>query len=81
MIFTAFYAVLLNAKGIELGSGSARIDKRSRKLSNTTKVQGNVNLLVGNANTVMLNLQVGDEFKIRLGKKAIRLIPVGGEEE
>jgi hypothetical protein len=29
----------------------------------------------------MLDLQVGDEFTIKLGKKAIRLIPVGGEEE
>ncbi len=29
----------------------------------------------------MLDLNVGDEFEIKLGKKAIRLIPVGGEEE
>ncbi len=26
-------------------------------------------------------LAPGDEFEIKLGKKAIRLIPVGGEEE
>tara|TARA_B100001059_G_C17668229_1_gene493102 strand:- start:736 stop:846 length:111 start_codon:yes stop_codon:yes gene_type:complete len=25
--------------------------------------------------------QPGDEFEIKLGKKAVRLIPVGGEEE
>ena len=72
---------MLNAKGIELGGSSAGIDKGSRKLSDTTKVQGNVKRLVGKANTAMLDLEVGDEFKIRLGKKAIRLIPVGGEEE
>tara|TARA_A100001015_G_scaffold271306_1_gene324767 strand:- start:17 stop:124 length:108 start_codon:yes stop_codon:yes gene_type:complete len=29
----------------------------------------------------MLNLNPGDEFEIKLGKKAIRLIPVGGSEE
>ena len=44
-------------------------------------MQGNGNLLIGKAYTAMLDLQVGDEFTIKLGKKAIRLIPVGGEEE
>ena len=39
------------------------------------------NLLVGKAYTVMLDLKPGDEFDIKLGKKAIRLIPVGGSEE
>ena len=29
----------------------------------------------------MLNLEPGAEFDIKLGKKAIRLIPVGGVEE
>ena len=79
--FTAFYEALLNAKGIDLGGGSAGVGKGGRKLSYTAKVQGNGNLLVGNAYTAMLDLQVGDEFEIKLGKKAIRLIPVGGEEE
>ena len=44
-------------------------------------VQGNGNLLIGKAYTAMLDLNPGDEFDIKLGKKAIRLIPVGGEEE
>ena len=79
--FTAFYEALLNAKGIELGGGSAGIGKGGRKLSYTAKVQGNGNLLVGKAYTAMLDLAPGDEFEIKLGKKAIRLIPVGGEEE
>ena len=79
--FTAFYEALLNAKGIELGGGSAGIGKGRRKLSYTAKVQGNRNLLVGKAYTAMLDLAPGDEFEIKLGKKAIRLIPVGGEEE
>ena len=81
MNFTAFYEALLNAKGIELGGGSAGIGKGGRKLSYTAKVQGNGNLLVGKAYTAMLDLAPGDEFEIKLGKKAIRLIPVGGEEE
>ena len=29
----------------------------------------------------MLDLQPGDEFDIKLGRKQIRLIPVGGSEE
>ena len=79
--FTAFYEALLGAKGIELGAGGAAIGKGGRKLSYTAKVQGNGNLLVGKAYTAMLGLEPGAEFDIKLGKKAIRLIPVGGSEE
>ena len=79
--FTAFYEALLNAKGIDLGGGSAGVGKGGRKLSYVATVQGNGNLLIGKAYTAMLDLQVGDEFTIKLGKKAIRLFPVGAEEE
>ena len=79
--FTAFYEALLEAKGVNLSSGGAAIGKGGRKLSYTAKVQGNGNLLVGKAYTAMLDLQPGDEFDIKLGKKAIRLIPVGATEE
>ena len=79
--FTAFYEALLNAKGIDLGGGNTGVGKGGRKLSYVATVQGNGNLLIGKAYTAMLDLQVGDEFTIKLGKKAIRLIPVGGEEE
>ena len=79
--FTAFYEALLNAKGIDLGGGNAGVGKGGRKLSYVATVQGNGNLRIGKAYTAMLDLQVGDEFTIKLGKKAIRLIPVGGEEE
>ena len=79
--FTAFYEARLNAKGIDLGGGNAGVGKGGRKLSYVATVQGNGNLLIGKAYTAMLDLQVGDEFTIKLGKKAIRLIPVGGEEE
>ncbi len=49
--FTAFYEALLNAKGIELGGGSAGIGKGGRKLSYVATVQGNGNLLIGKAYT------------------------------
>ncbi|MEB3321877.1 MAG: AbrB family transcriptional regulator [Synechococcaceae cyanobacterium] len=79
--FTAFYEALLEAKGVSLGEGGAGRGKGGRKLSYTTKVQFNGNLLVGKAYTALLGLQPGDEFEIRLGRKQIRLVPVGGEEE
>ena len=79
--FTAFYEALLGAKGVELGGGVAGIGKGGRKLSYVATVQGNGNLLVGKAYTAMLGLEPGAEFDIKLGKKAIRLIPVGGSEE
>jgi hypothetical protein len=44
-------------------------------------VQFNGNLMVGKAYTAMLDLKPGDEFEIKLGRKQIQLIPVGGEEE
>ena len=44
-------------------------------------MQGNGNLLVGKAYTAMLDLRPGDEFEIKLGRKQIRLIPVGGTDE
>ena len=80
--FTQFYEALLEAKGLSFSTnGSSGVGEGGRKLSYTAKVQGNGNILVGKAYTAMLDLQVGDEFEIKLGKKAIRLIPVGGSEE
>ena len=78
--FTAFYEALLGAKGVELG-GNASVGVGGRKLSYIATVQGNGNLLVGKAYTAMLGLEPGAEFEIKLGKKAIRLIPVGGSDE
>ena len=77
--FTAFYEALLDAKGVEIGGGS--VGKGGRKLSYVATVQGNGNLLIGKAYTAMLNLEPGDEFEIKLGKKAIRLIPTGAAAE
>ena len=80
--FTQFYEALLEAKGLTFATGgSARIGKGGRKLSYKAVVQGNGNLLIGKAYTAMLDLEPGAEFDIKLGKKAIRLVPVGGSDE
>ena len=77
--FTAFYEALLEAKGVEIGGSS--VGRAGRKLSYVATVQGNGNLLVGKAYTALLNLKPGDEFEIKLGRKQIRLVPVGAEDE
>jgi hypothetical protein len=80
--FTAFYEALLEAKGMSIGSGGGRSGKRpGRQLSYVTKIQFNGNLLVGKAYTAQLGLKPGDEFEIKLGKKQIRLVPLGGSDE
>ncbi|MEB3322968.1 MAG: AbrB family transcriptional regulator [Synechococcaceae cyanobacterium] len=79
--FTAFYEALLDAKGVSLGEGTGRGGKRGRSLSYITKVQFNGNLLVGKAYTAQLGLEPGDEFEIKLGRKQIRLVPVGDSDE
>ena len=80
--FTAFYEALLEAKGVSLGDGGGNgKGKGGRKLSYVATVQGNGNLLVGKAYTALLDLQPGDEFEIKLGRKQIRLIPAGGVDE
>jgi hypothetical protein len=81
--FTAFYEALLNAKGVKLGTDSAGrgTGKGGRSLSYVATVQGNGNLLVGKAYTAVLDLLPGDEFEIKLGRKQIKLIPLGSAEE
>lgn len=80
--FTAFYEALLEAKGVSLGEGTGKArGKGGRTLSYVATVQGNGNLLVGKAYTALLDLKPGDEFEIKLGRKQIKLIPSGGEEE
>lgn len=73
--FTAFYEALLQAKGLEIGAKSTA--NAGRKLSFNTKVQFNGNLMVGRAYTSLLDLQPGDEFEIKLGRRAITLRKIG----
>lgn len=79
--FTAFYEALLDAKGMNLGGNGKGGGKRGRQLSYVASVQGNGNLLVGKAYTAQLGLQPGDEFEIKLGRKQIKLIPLGSSED
>jgi hypothetical protein len=81
--FTAFYEALLEAKGVSLGDGrgSGGKGRPGRSLSFATKIQFNGNLLVGKAYTAQLGLEPGDEFEIKLGRKQIKLIPLGATEE
>ena len=79
--FTAFYEALLEAKGVTLSEGGKGRGKGGRTLSYVATVQGNGNLLVGKAYTALLGLEPGDEFEIKLGRKQVRLIPVGGVDD
>ena len=80
--YTAFYEALLEAKGMNLGNGhSSGKAKPGRNLSYVATVQANGNLLGGKAYTGQLDLRPGDEFEIKLGRKQIRLVPVGGADE
>jgi hypothetical protein len=67
---------------LPLGAGGGNgAGTPGRKLSYVATVQGNGNLLVGKAYTAMLGLQPGDEFEIKLGRKQVRLVPVGSDGE
>jgi hypothetical protein len=80
--FTAFYEALLETKGMNFGAGSiGGKGKPGRNLSFATKIQFNGNLMVGKAYTAQLGLEPGDEFEIKLGRKQIKLIPLGAAEE
>ena len=83
----SFYRALVEAKAAAQGwqlpksSSSSSGGSRGRQAEFRTRVHGNGNLLIGKAYTAMLNLEPGDEFEIKLGKKAIRLIPTGAAAE
>jgi hypothetical protein len=80
--YTAFYEALLEAKGMNLGERSGKEPLRpGRKLSYATKVQFNGNLMVGRAYTELLDLKPGDAFEIKLGRRQIRLVPVGASDD
>jgi hypothetical protein len=72
----AFYAALLDAKGVNLGV-SPDTTPRGKLPSFRTKVHFNGNLLVGSRYVEQLGFKPGDEFEIKLGKTGIRLVPLG----
>ena len=75
------FLAVTGSKGVSLGADSAGRGKGGRSLSYVATVQGNGNLLVGKAYTAVLDLLPGDEFEIKLGRKQIKLIPLGSPEE
>lgn len=77
--FTAFYEAVLSAKGVSTLAATATT-KPGRKLSYSTTVQGNGNLLVGKAYTSLFGFNPGDEFEIKISRRQIRLIPVGAAQ-
>jgi len=80
--YTAFYEALLEAKGMNLGERSGKEPLRpGRKLSYATKVQFNGNLMVGRAYTDLLYLKPGAAYEIKLGRRQIRLVPVGASDD
>ena len=79
--FTALDDARLKPRASICTTSTGGIGKAGRKRSYVAKVQGNGNLLVGKAYTAMLDLRPGDEFEIKLGRKQIRLVPVGGTDE
>ena len=80
--FIAFYETLLESKDMHLGAGSSGGEgKPCRSLSYATKFQLNGNLMAGKAYTAQLGPKPGDEFEIKLGRKQIKLIPLGAAEE
>ena len=77
--YNAYYKAIAEAQGYKSsGDEETRgIGKGGRKLSYKATVQGNGNLLIGRAYTALLDLKVGDNFKIEFKKKSkvIKLLP------
>jgi len=74
--FTAFYAAVLEAKGIAVSSAGTDPGRPGRKLSFQCKVQFNGNLLIGKSYTEMLGVKPGDDFQIWLSAEGARLTPL-----
>jgi hypothetical protein len=74
--YTAFYAALLEAKGVQFFDTHQEPGKVGRPLTYTTKVHYQGAVMVGKAYMKMLGLKAGDQVAIRLGPKQICLEPV-----
>lgn len=75
-----FLNALIDAEGIDLDGKSGDSNGRGgRSASYRITVQSNGNLLIGAAYTKQMDLKPGDEFKITLGRKHIRLTQVDGD--
>jgi hypothetical protein len=68
--FTQFYEALLEAKGVDLGSKSA---KRGRGLTYKAKVQFNGKLQIGDGYLREMGYGPGTEFDIKIARNSITL--------
>jgi hypothetical protein len=68
--FTQFYEALLEAKGVDLGSKTA---KRGRGLTYKAKVQFNGKLQIGDGYLREMGYEPGAEFDIKIGRNSITL--------
>jgi len=71
--FTAFYAALLDAKGLTFNTASS-VGRRGRGLAHKVKVQFNGKLMIGDGYLKLMGAEPGDEFEIRVGRKQITLV-------
>jgi hypothetical protein len=77
-----FLNALIDAEGINLDGKSKDFNSRGgRNASYKITVQSNGNLLIGAAYTKQMDLNPGDEFKITLGRKHIRLTQLDENDE
>ena len=76
--FTAFYEALLTAKGVSLTPVRTQ---EATELSYTVLVQDNGDISIEKTYMDLLGIRPGDEFEIKLGRKQIRLIPLGVDNE
>ena len=79
--YTSFYEALLEAKGISLPANSGESSKGSEKLNYIATVNNNGEIEIDKEYTDLQDLKPGDQFKIKLGRNGIRLIPVGLDEK
>ena len=79
--FTSFYAALLEAQGMPLGSGEGK--PIGRKLSFIATVQFNGNLMICKSYMRQMGAKPGDQFQLALNRNsgALRLVPMGQDGE
>jgi AbrB-like transcriptional regulator len=70
-----FLNAVLEAKGISLDSDNGK-EGRGREASYRVSVHKNGQIVIGEAYTQKMGLNVGDEFEIKLGYKHIHLVQI-----
>lgn len=75
--FTEFYEAVMKAQGLNIAATKAPSGNApGRKLSYTTCIQSNNNIVIGKTYTLMHNYKPGDEFTIEINENEIKLVKV-----